>query len=75
MDRVAGVIFKESWPPPRDLQLKLGMRSNLQRLESNITQRRKEFERTHRNPRRLRDLRDLSARDQREVVRLHLAGC
>ena len=41
VDRVAGVIFKESWPPARDLQLKLGMRSNLQRLESNITQREK----------------------------------
>ena len=72
VDRVAGVIFKESWPPARDLQLKLDMRNNLQRLESNITQRKREFERTHRNPRRLRELRDLIARDQREVVRLHL---
>ena len=72
VDRVAGVTFKESWPPPRDLQLKLDMRSNLQRLESNIAQRRREFERTHRNPKRLRELRDLIARDQREIVRLHL---
>ena len=72
VDRVAGVTFKESWPPPRDLQLKLDLRDNLQRMESNIAQRRREFERTHRNPRRLRVLRDLIARDQREIVRLHL---
>ena len=72
VDRVAGVTFKESWPLPRDLQLRLDLRNNLQRLESNIAQRRREFERTHRNPRRLRELRDLIARDQREIVRLHL---
>ena len=72
VDRVAGVTFKESWPLPRDLQLKLDLRNNLQRLESNIAQRRREFERTHRNPKRLRELRDLIARDQREIVRLHL---
>ena len=72
VDRVAGVTFKESWPPPRDLQLKLDLRNNLQRLESNIALRRREFERTHRNPNRLRELRDLIARDQREIVRLHL---
>ena len=72
VDRVAGVTFKESWPPPGDLQLKMDLRNNLQRLENNIAQRRREFERTHRNPRRLRELRDLIARDQRELVRLHL---
>ena len=72
VDRVAGVTFKESWPPPRDLQLRLDLRNNLHRLESNITQRKREFDRTHRNPRRLRVLRDLIARDQRDIVRLHL---
>ena len=72
VDRVAGVTFKESWPSPKDLQLKLDLRNNLQRLETNIAQRRKEFEATHRNPRRLRELRDLIARDQREIVHLHL---
>ena len=72
VDRVAGVTFKESWPPPGDLQLKMDLRNNLQRSENNIAQRRREFERTHRNPRRLRELRDLIARDQRELVRLHL---
>ena len=41
-------------------------------MESNVAQRRREFEATHRNPKRLRELRDLIARDQREVVHLHL---
>ena len=73
VDRVAGVIFKESWPTPKDLQLGMDLQSKLQRLETNIAQRRREFEGTHRNPKRLRELRDLIARDQREIVRLHLA--
>ncbi len=72
VDRVAGVVFKESWPTPKDLQLGLDLQNSLQRLENNIAQRRREFEGTHRNPKRLRELRDLIARDQREVVRLHL---
>ena len=73
VDRVAGVTFKESWPTPRSLQLGMELQGSLQRLETNIAQRRREFERTHRNPRRLRELRDRIARDQREIVRLHLA--
>ena len=73
VDRVAGVTFKESWPPPEDLQLDMVLQGKLQRLENNIAQRRREFKGTHRNPRRLRELRDLIARDQREIVRLHLA--
>ena len=72
VDRVAGFTFKESWPTPKSLQLGMELQGSLQRLETNITQRRREFERTHRNPRRLRELRDLIARDQREIVRLHL---
>ena len=72
VDRVASITFKESWPPPGDLQLKMDLRNDLQRLENNIAQRRREFERTHRNPRRLRELRDFIARDQKELVRLHL---
>ena len=72
VDRVAGVTFKESWPTPKSLQLGMELQGSLQRLETNIAQRRREFERTHRNPRRLRELRDLIARDQREIVRLHL---
>ena len=72
VDRVAGVVFKESWPMPKGLQLGMELQSRLQRLEANIAQRRREFEGTHRNPRRLRELRDLIARDQREIVRLHL---
>ena len=73
VDRVAGVVFKESWPPPKGLQLGIELQSSLQRLENNIAQRRREFEGTHRNPKRLRELRDFIARDQREIVRLHLA--
>ena len=72
VDRVAGVTFKESWPTPKELQLGMELQGKLQRLENNIAQRRREFEGTHKNPRRLRELRDLIARDQREVVRLHL---
>ncbi len=73
VDRVAGVTFKESWPTPKSLQLSMELQGKLQRLENNIAQRRREFEGTHRNPRRLRELRDLIARDQREIIRLHLA--
>ena len=73
VDRVAGFAFKESWPPPKGLQLGMELQSSLQLLETNITQRRAEFERTHRNPMRLRELRDRIARDQREIIRLHLA--
>ena len=72
VDRVAGVTLKESWPTPQGLQLGMELQSNLKRLETNISQRKREFERTHRNPRRLRELRDLIARDQSEIVRLHL---
>ncbi len=73
VDRVAGVTFKESWPTPKSLQLGMELQGSLQRLENNIAQRRREFEGTHRNPKRLRELRDFIARDQREIVRLHLA--
>ena len=72
VDRVAGVTFKESWPTPKSLQLGMELQGSLQRLENNITQRRREFEGTHKNPKRLRELRDLIARDQREIIRLHL---
>ena len=72
VDRVAGFAFKESWPPPKGLQLSMELQSSLNRLESNVARRRREFEGTHRNPKRLRELRDLIARDQNAVVRLHL---
>ncbi len=72
VDGVAGVTFKESWPAPKSIQLDMELQSRLQRLERNIDQRRREFERTHRNPTRLRELRDLIARDQREIILLHL---
>jgi len=72
VDRVEGVIFKESWPKPEGLQLSMDLQSRLQRLENNIASRRREFEGTHRDPKRLRELRDLIARDQREIIQLHL---
>ena len=72
VDRVAGVTFKESWPPPQGLQLGMELQTSLQRLETNIAQRRAEFDRTQRNPNRLRELRDRIARDQWQVVHLHL---
>lgn len=72
VDRLAGIAFKESWPPPQ-MQLGLRLQRALQQLEGNITQRKREFEGTHRDPKRLRELRDLIARDQREIIRLHLA--
>ena len=72
VDRVASVTFKESWPPPQSLQLAMELQTSLERLETNIAQRRAEFDRTQRNPNRLRELRDIIARDQREIIQLHL---
>ena len=72
VDRLAGVAFKESWPQPRSWTMGLDLRSQVEGIERRIAQRRTEFERTHRNPERLRELRDNIARDQREVVRLQI---
>ena len=72
VDGVAGVTFKESWPAPKDLQLDMVLQGSLQTLERNIDHRRREFERTHKNPNLLRELRDLIARDQKEIILLHL---
>ena len=72
VDRAAGVTFKESWPPPKNLQLGMELQTKLQHLETNIARRRREFETTHKNPKRLRDLRDLIAQYQQEVISIHL---
>ncbi len=72
VDRLAGVAFKESWPQPQSWTMGLELRSQVEGIERRIAQRRAEFERTHRNPERLRELRDNIARDQSEVVRLQL---
>ena len=72
VDRLAEVTFKESWPPPDSLQLDMELQRQLRRLENNIAQRRAEFASTHRDPNRLRDLRRMIARDQREIICLHL---
>ena len=72
VDRVAGITFKESWPPPSGLQLDMELQSSLSRLERNIAQCRQQFQSTHRRPEQLRELRRQIAEDQREVVLLHL---
>ena len=72
VDGMAGVTFKEAWPAPKDLQLDMVLQGSLQTLERNIDRRRREFERTHKNPNRLRELRDLIARDQKDIILLHL---
>ena len=71
VDRVAGIAFVGSWPPT-DVTVGLDLRQEIQRLASNVRSRRLEFDRVHRNPKRLRELRDLIARDQREIIHLHL---
>ena len=72
VDRFAGIEFKESWPTPQALQISLDLKNDLDRLERAVARRKDEFNRTHRDPSRLRELRDLIDRDQREIVRLHL---
>ena len=73
VDRVAGIAFVGSWPPT-DVTVGLELRQEIERLLSNIRNRRQEFERVHRNPKRLRELRDIIARDQRKIIHLHLEG-
>ena len=73
VDRAADIAFKESWPTPEALQIGLDLQNQLGRLERTIARRKEEFDRTHRNPQRLRELRDLIDRDHREVIHLHLA--
>ena len=72
VDRAGDIAFKESWPTPKALQIGLDLQNKLGRLERTIARRKEEFNRTHRNPQRLRELRDLIDRDQREVIHLHL---
>ena len=71
VDRVTGVTLVGTWPP-QVMTMELDLRRRIEQLVSNILSRRREFERTQRDPRRLRELRDLIARDQRKIVELHL---
>ena len=71
VDRVTGVTLVGAWPP-QVVTMELDLRRRIDQLVSNILSRRREFERTQRNPGRLRELRDLIARDQRETIQLHL---
>ena len=71
VDGAAGITFVGSWPP-KEVTVELDLRRRIEQLATNIRTRRQEFERTQRNPGRLRELRDLIARDQREIIQLHL---
>ena len=71
VDRVTGVTLVGSWPP-QVVTMELSLRNRIDQLVSNILSRRREFERTQRNPRRRRELRNLIADYQRETVQLHL---
>ena len=73
LDRAAGIAFKESWPTPPALQIGLDLQNRLNQLERAITQRKAQFDQTQRDPQELRRLRDLIARDQREILRIHIA--
>ena len=71
VDGAAGITFVGSWPP-KEVTVELDLRRRIEQLTTNIRTRRQEFERTQRNPGRLRELRDMIARDQREIIQLHL---
>ena len=72
VDRVADITFKESWPPPKALSLRMELQAKATQLETVIARLRQEFDGTYRNPDRLRELRDRIARAQAQIIRLHL---
>jgi adenine-specific DNA-methyltransferase len=72
VDRVADITFKESWPPPKALPLRMELQHQVAQLEDQIARWRQEFDATHRNPQRLRELRDRVAAAQARIIRLHL---
>ena len=72
IDRTPGVIFQESWPTPPEIQLTLDLKGRVSQLERAISMRKSEFDGTHRDPERLRELRELIDDAQREIIRLHL---
>ena len=71
-DRVAGIAFKESWPTPPALQIGLDLQNEIGKMEHTIARRKEEFDGTHRDPKRLRELRDHINHMQRQIVGLHL---
>ena len=72
VDRVGELTFMESWPPVEGLTMDMEVKNSVQGIERRIVQRKAEFDRTHRDPRRLRELRDTIARDQSEIIRVQL---
>lgn len=72
VDRLADVVFRESWPAPGQLMMSLEAQRQVSNLERQITQWRQEFESTHKNPPRLRQLRNRIATAQAQIIHLHL---
>ncbi len=72
VDRVVGITFRESWPPPQGIQYDLGLQRELTRLEGGIDELKAEFHQTHRSPIQLQKLRSSIAEHQREIIRLQL---
>ena len=72
VDRVGGIVFKESWPPPQSLQFDFDLRRQLDELERRIDRRRVEFDDASRNQQELRALSDAIARDKTTIIRLQL---
>ena len=72
VDRVAGVTFKESWPTPQRTAAWNGASTQPSTVGEQHRPEEKGVRAHAQEPERLRELRDLIARDQREIVRLHL---
>jgi len=72
VDRVADITFKESWPVPGQLTMSLEAQRHITDLEREMARYRQEFDATHRDPARLRKLRDRIAAAQAEIIRLQL---
>ncbi len=71
VDRVADITFIGSWPP-KETTVGLELRHRVGGLVTSIARWRQEFDSTHRNPQRLKDLRDRVARAQSRIIWLHL---
>ena len=72
VDRIAGVEFKYSWPTPATLNFGAELAEDLQQLRKDIDRDKEDFENTHRDPQRLRDLRDSIGRGQAKMIRRQL---
>ncbi|MDA1348257.1 MAG: Eco57I restriction-modification methylase domain-containing protein, partial [Chloroflexi bacterium] len=71
VDRVADITFVGSWPP-KETTVSLELRHKVDGLVTSIGRWRQEFDSTHRNPLRLKDLRDRIGKAQGQIIWLHL---